>query len=415
MTSSRLPESKIKACRSRGRFLAAVLLLVSLGATGGCRAWSDRGDPLPESLASVAGFPGIPHARGWGDEERPFIKAWLASSEKEMAAFLSGVTDCEHRYLALSGGGAEGAFGAGLLVGWSASGTRPTFTVVTGVSTGALIAPFAFLGPAHDEQLKAVYTKYKTRDLVRWRWELSRILLNDAAFNVSRLKALIARTYDETFNEAVAEASRSGRTLLIGTMNLDAGRPVIWNISAIAMSDYPHRVQLIQRIMLASCSIPLAFPPVRFEVEAHGKTYTEIHVDGGVANQVFLYPMRVNWAELLEKLKVVGTPDVYVICNSRMEPDWKPVAPKLVAIARRSFRSLIRSQSIGDTQRIYLGTQQDGLDFHLAFIPSSYDRERNELFDREVMNELFALGYEMAKDGYPWKKVPPGFDRFLTP
>lgn len=383
----------------------AFLVITTLS---GCVS-AHRDAPLPESLGDEAQVSGIPYARFWGDEPLPYEDKWLQASEEKLVTYFSEIMNCEHTYLALSGGGPNGAFGAGLLGGWTAAGTRPEFTIVTGISTGSLIAPFAFLGPKYDAQLKEVYTLYGTDDLVKKRWRLLSMFHNASALNVDRMKALLAKYYNEDFADEIARETRTGRILLIGTMNLDAGRPVIWDIGVIANSDHPNRVELIQQIILASCSIPLAFPPVFFEVEANGRVYDEMHVDGGIANQVFLYPANMNWRGIMDTLKIEGTPNVYVIRNASWDPEWKSVEPALMPIAGRSVSSLLRTQGIGDAYRIHLEAQRDGLNFNLASIPSDFTYESKETFDPEMMRELYNVGYEMAKNGYPWQKTPPGF------
>ena len=152
-----------------------------------------------------------------------------------------------------------------------------------------------------------------------------------------------------------------------------------------------------------------AFPPVLIKVEADGKTYDELHVDGGTASQVFLYPAELDWKRVLEKLEVPGRPAAYVIRNSRLKPDWETVKPKIIPIAGISISSLIRTQGIGDMYRIYLDCQRDGIDYNLAYIPEDFDRKPSEDFDAVYMGALFERGYQMAKDGYPWDKAPPGF------
>lgn len=388
----------------------AYVILTSLFLTGsGCMTAAYRGNPVPEELGNEVQVDGIPYARVWGDERLPYEEKWLAASEEQLATYFSGIMNREHNYLALSGGGAKGAFGAGLLAGWTATGTRPEFAIVTGISTGSLIAPFAFLGPDYDDELKAVYTQYSTDDMVKTK-KLRQIIRNDSALNVDPMKKILASYYNEDLVDAIARESRKGRSLLIGTTNLDAGRPVIWDIGVIAESHHPDRVELIQSIILASCSIPGGFPPVLFEVEANGQAYDEMHVDGGCANQVFLYPAEMDWPRLLAKLKVKTMPTTYVIRNARFESNWVSVKPRLASIAGRAIGSLIRTQGIGDMYRIYLQTKRDGLDFNLAYIPAEFTKKSKETFDLDIMKELYALGYEMASKGYPWQKVPPGFE-----
>lgn len=386
-------------------FAAGSFLLLS----SGCATTSHRGEPLPAEHAETAIITGIPNARVWGDRRLPYEERWLAASDKELKARFGGIMNCEHTYLAISGGGADGAFGAGLLAGWSKAGTRPEFTIVTGISTGSLIAPFAFLGPEYDEQLEIIYSQYPTDKMIKMR-NVSTVLLKDGLYNVNPIKDMLAHHFNEEVVDAIARESRKGRSLKIGTTNLDTIRPVFWDIGAIARSDHPDRVALIQQIILASCSIPGAFPPVYFDVEIDRQSYDEMHADGGCVNQVFLYPTKMDWPRVLAKLKVQGKPTSYIIRNSRLDPDWQPVRPRITSIVGRSVSSLIRTQGIGDMHRIYHETMRNGLDFNLAYIPPEFTTEANEIFDVEYMKELYALGFELGSKGYNWRKAPPRFE-----
>jgi predicted patatin/cPLA2 family phospholipase len=383
-------------------FLLALLIL-------GC-ASTPRLNQVPAELADEVEIQGIPEARFWGDEYPKYTRASLLNSTDEMIRERNpGIYGVPHSYLAISGGGAHGAFGAGLLYGWTEAGTRPEFTMVTGVSTGALIAPFAFLGSEYDEQLKEVYTTTSTDQIARKRWLVS-ALFSDAIADTTPMAETIAKYITPEMIQEIAQEHNKGRRLFIGTVNLDAGRSVIWNIGAIAKSDHPEKMHLIHQILRASASIPVAFPPVHIEVEQNGRTYNEIHVDGGTGSQVFVYPAVVDWREVLDKLKVPGEPDVYVIRNSYIDPTYQIKKYKLINIAGRTISSLIRTQGIGDLYEIYAVCQRDGTDFHLAYIPRSFRREKSEEFDPVFMGELFDLGYELAIDGVEWHKGPPGFE-----
>ncbi len=361
---------------------------------------------LPEKMGGVTTVLEIPNVRYWGDAAPPDTDEWLAAPRSELDRHFQGIIGQEHHYLAISGGGANGAFGAGLLIGYAQTGKRPEFTMVTGVSTGAISAPFAFLGPGYDDQLKEIYTQYSTKDLLKSRswW---RILGGDAITSTKPLQALLKKYIDEAMLTAIAEEHRKGRRLIIGTTNLDAIRPVNWDIGRIAASGHPGSMELIHKIILASASIPAAFPPVYFNVEVDGQVYDEMHVDGGVANQMFSYPIGIDWSRVTEKLDVRGRPNVYLIRNSRLKPHYRTVEPKLLDIVNRSSSSLIRTQGIGDMYRIYLHAKKDGVNYHLAYIPDEFAREEKEPFDRAYMNELFELGYQYALEGYPWMKAPP--------
>jgi predicted acylesterase/phospholipase RssA len=380
------------------------LLLVLTGCAG-----APERQPLPPEYTLKAGIPGIPEARFWGDEWPTFaVERFEEFTVADFQREYDGIYGKPHNYIAISGGGANGAFGAGLLVGWTESGERPEFTMVTGVSTGALIAPFAFLGPDYDGEMKTMYTTISTKDIARKR-KLLAVLSSDSMADTAPLKALIAKVIDAEMIDAIAREHKKGRRLFIGTVNLDAGRSVIWNIGAIAVSDYPHKITLIQDLLRASAAIPVAFPPVFVTVEAEGKQYDEMHVDGGTGSQVFVYPAAVDWRAIARKLKVKGKPQVYVIRNSFLDADYNGVKRSVFPIASRTIDSLIRTQGVGDLYQIYTLCQRDGNDFNLAYIPSDFTDEPTEGFDPVYMKKLFDRGYQMSLEGYPWEKAPPGF------
>jgi len=385
--------------------LVAIGLIVTITSC----ASAPKRHPVPPSLITKVSIPGISEARFWGDEWPKFSKEKLETfTDAEFRQYFSAIYKEPHNYLAISGGGANGAFGAGLLLGWTATGTRPEFTMVTGISTGALTAPFAFLGPDYDDELKTVYTTTSTKDIVEER-NIITAVFGDSMADTKPLQALIAKYINSNVIDAIAREHKRGRRLFVGTVNLDAGRSVIWNIGTIAASDSPHKIELIHDILRASASIPVAFPPVVITVEINGKRFDEMHVDGGTGSQVFVYPAAMDFRQITQKLKVQGDPKVYVVRNSFLEPDYNGVKRRIFSIASRTIDSLIRTQGIGDLYQIYSLCERDGNDFNLAYIPSDFAEEPTEGFDPEYMGKLFDLGYQMAKSGYPWKKAPPGF------
>ena len=388
--------------------LTVVILVLS-----GCASVPKR-TPLPEELHHDAEISGVPLARTWGDGTPEYTNEWTKATADDLRAQFSGVYGVPHTYLAISGGGSNGAFGAGLLNGWTAAGNRPEFTIVTGISTGALIAPFAFLGPMYDAVLKQVYTQTSTRDIIKKRSMLNAIT-SDAATSSRPMQQLLERHITDAMVQEIAAEHRKGRRLLIGTTNLDAQRPVIWNLGAIAASDRQDAAQLVRTIMLASASIPAVFPPVLIPVEADGRQFDELHVDGGATSQVFFYPIGIDWDDVLERLEVPGRPRVYVIRNSRLDPEWATVENKFKSILGRSVSSMIRTQGLGDLYRIYLSSQRDGLEFRLAFIPEDFDEKSQEAFDPVYMGKLFETGYRMALAGYDWKNAPPEVDAHHPP
>ena len=378
----------------------------------GC-ASLERLPAVPADRTTQAVVPGIPNARYWVDSDLgPYVKDALKSVEREMAALAAagGSRDSlpPTHFLAISGGGDDGAFGAGLLNGWTATGTRPVFKIVTGVSTGALTAPFAYLGSRYDEVLRNVYTSVSSKDIFEARGMMA-VITSDAMSDNSPLWTLLSKYVTPDLMKEIAAEYGKGRLLLIATANLDARRPVVWNMGEIASSPDPRALDLFRRIMIASASIPGAFPPMMIDVEVDGKRYQEMHVDGGTMAQVFLYPPR-----LAETARAAGykVPErerhVYVIRNTRIDPNWASVDRKTVSIVGRAITSLIQTQGIGDLYRIYLTAQQDKLDFNLAFIGSEFNVEHKEEFDTVYMRALYDYGYQLARKGYPWMKAPPG-------
>jgi hypothetical protein len=233
---------------------------------------------------------------------------------------------------------------------------------------------------------------------------------NDGMADNRPLWEQISRHADESLLEKIADEHAKGRILLVGTTNLDACQPVVWNMGKIAASGAPGALDLFRTILLASAAIPAAFPPTMIRVEADGKPYEEMHVDGGVSAQVFLYPpsMRGVAASLGEEM--TRQAHVYIIRNSQGRASWTPVRRRTISIISPAIKSLINSQGFGDLARIYGTAQRDGLDFNLAFIGDDFDAEHPEEFDTPYMRALFDYGFRQGRDGYPWKKTPPRFD-----
>ncbi len=385
----------------------AVCFLVPLA---GC-ASAPRYDPVPEYLVEAADLPAFSKVRYWGDRALPDQEAFMSANAealRERAVLLAeqGKPYLTH-YLALSGGGAEGAFGAGLLVGWTEAGTRPEFQVVSGISTGALTAPFAFLGPEYDAQLKEAYTTVSTSSILK-RNILAGILGGVALSDTAPFAKLIKDFTNQEMLVAIAREHRKGRRLFIGTTNLDAGRPVVWDIGALANSGNPDALGLFRKIIRASSAIPGLFPPVLFDVEAGGQSYEELHVDGGVTSQVFLYPAKIDLRQLDARAGVQVDRRLYIIRNSKITPDYEAVRPGMFNISKRSIDTLIKNQGLGDLYRLHALTNRDGIDYNLAHVPPSFQEIPRETFDQEYMRSLFDLGYDMAHQGYPWLKGPPG-------
>jgi Patatin-like phospholipase len=380
----------------RGTIFLCVIL------ASGCAA-PVRQAAVPAALTERVSVLGIPNARFWADTQGPeMVQEAIRALERERAT--EGRLGPAN-FLAVSGGSDNGAFGAGLLSGWTDNGTRPSFKLVTGISTGALIAPFAFLGPAYDQQLRAVYIGVQPRDIYEQRSILNAVF-SDALADTDPLYRLISRYADADMLAAIAREYAKGRLLLIGTTNLDVQRPVIWNIGAIAASGRPGVLDLFRKILLASASIPGAFPPVLIDVESEGRHYQEMHVDGGAVAQTFLYPVQVG--KLINmRQDLARERHAYVIRNARLDPEWASVDRRLLSITGRAIATMIHYSGYNDVLRIYFVTQRDGVDYNLAYISRDFTTERRESFDPAYMRSLFEYGYRLARCGNPWRKAPP--------
>jgi hypothetical protein len=306
-------------------------------------------------------------------------------------------------FLAVSGGSDNGAFGAGLINGWTTTGTRPQFSIVTGVSTGALIAPFAFLGPDYDAALRDIYTTIGP-DQVFSRRGLIAALFNDGMADTGPLAETIARYADQAMVDAIAREYLKGRLLLIGTTDLDAQRPVIWNVGAIAASRHPKSLGLFRKILLASASIPGAFNPVLLDVEIDGAQFQEMHVDGGAIAQLFLYPASID----PRVLSAERPQTAYIIRNARLDPEAAEVERRTIAIAGRAIDTMLAASGYNDVMRVYFVTKRDGVDYNLAYIGADFKVPRAGFFDQGYMRALYDYGYQQAVAGQAWHKTPPG-------
>jgi len=365
--------------------------------------------PIAQTAAAQVA---IPNARFFPDRDpEPFVREMAVGYAKE-AAWLkqTGYTGPlpPVAFLSISGGGGDGAFGAGLLVGWTEHGDRPVFKLVTGISTGALIAPFAFAGPKYDPMLRDTYTQTTDKDIFKKRY-FTAALWDDAMADTSPMAKTVGRYIKRELLDDIAAEYAKGRLLLVGTTNLDAREPVYWNMGAIASSRDPAALELFRKVTLASAAIPGAFPPVMIDVTVDGHKYQEMHVDGGATRQVFMYPQSIHLQELALTVHATRKRTVYIIRNSRLDPEWASVDRRTMSIVGRAVSSLIQTQGVGDLIRMYLTASRDGLDYNLAYIPPEFTATKRSEFDESYMRPLFELARSRAARGYVWDKYPPGY------
>lgn len=372
-----------------------------------------RRDAVPPALTERAIIPGIAGARFWTDRDLSALVQTIIENDTRERVTL-GLPEASTdplppaHLLAISGGGDAGAFAAGILTGWTQHGTRPSFRVVTGISAGALAAPFAYLGSQYDGALREIATSIGPKDIFHTRNFVAG-LVTDGLAHSKPLNRLIEKHVTRELLEAIAGEYSKGRALVIGTTDLDSGRPVTWNMGIIASSGSPDAVALFRKIMVASMSIPGAVSPVMIDVEVDGQPYQEMHVDGGVINQVFLYPSR----SLLEVSKATGRPydrklHAYIIRNGRLGPEWSGTKRRTSNIFARAISTLIHMQGFSDLERIHHIAMRDGVDFNLAYIGNDFEFSHAVRFETAFMRRLYQYAHDQSTKGYPWRKALPG-------
>ena len=312
--------------------------------------------------------------------------------------------------LVLSGGGMNGAFPAGLLKGWTEAGTRPQFDVVTGISTGALIAPFAFLGTECDAELERAYTTVKPGEIFRPRFLLA-LPWADALADSEPLRRRIKKEITADLVARIAHEHREGRRLYVGTTNLDTQQLVVWDMGAIAAGEDPQKLALFQEVLLASCSVPGLFPPVPINVTIDGKHYSELHADGNVGASLFLPSQLQSVKSHLSDAPGASHTNVYVVIAGKLTPERAAVERRLYSVTDVSLRALIQSQMESDLQRVFLLTRLTGAKFHLAAIPDDLPIKTSALsFDPKTMRKVFDAGRQFGRTSGQWLAVPPGID-----
>ncbi|WP_052041956.1 patatin-like phospholipase family protein [Paracoccus sphaerophysae] len=385
------------AAHRAGRTARSLVLVTAALATAACDLGPVRDLPAVPAAATLnAAPPGYGRIRAYGN----VIGASDAQTDSLGAAALARLRGAEAvDILALSGGGDGGAFGAGLLIGWTERGDRPEFDMVTGVSTGALIAPLAFLGPRYDGELRRSYTQTQRSDVVLLK-PLQVLTGAPSVGDSSPLRDRIAAIVTPAMVDEIAAERRKGRLLLIGTTNLDAQRQVIWDIGRIAASGQPDRVELIRAILLASASIPAAFPPVAIDVVADGHRFQEMHVDGGVTRGVFAYPPEVTLPPRR------GPRRMWVVRNSKLGPEPETVAQNALAIAGRSVSTMIKAQSLVDISEIQHLARRDGFDFHVTAVPAAQRLPQGLPFDPAYMDTVYRVGLASGRSRNGWADSP---------
>src|SRR5262245_1006653 len=394
--------------------LGLIVLAAAIGCAGHeCRVghigrFAGEERPLEELRASA----------GWYDlEAQTAIQSairgeeLLAWADKLRAESKPAVPSPKKSILVLSGGGVYGAYSAGVLSGWSETGTRPQFDVVTGISTGGLVACFAFLGPAYDGELRRYYTTICNDDIfVRRR--LVPALLSESLADSAPLARLIESAITDERIEQVAEEHRKGRRLYIGTSDLDTRRAVVWDMGAIASCHTPECRRLIRYILLATASIPGFFPPVHIPVTVDGVRYVERHVDGSTSSSMFFVPPHVppEARATLPRSWLHGS-DLYMIVAGKLYADPVPVKARSINIARNAVSTILYDQTRSDLHKLFLLSVLTGMNYNLTSIPKDLPATTDSTkFDPVEMTQLFEAGAEWARTNRNWRQTPPGYE-----
>lgn len=326
--------------------------------------------------------------------------------EQDLRQGLQTNPSAEISILSLSGGGADGAFGIGVLSGWSERGDRPQFSVVTGVSTGALIAPFAYLGPKYDAELKEAYFGEETANLLQSKGLAA--FFSPGAYSSSGLKARVAKYVSVPLVEAIADENNKGRRLQIGTTNLDSQMGVIWDIGAIASQGVAQGEagkrrarDLIREILVASASIPGAFAPTfipaSFTKEGAPHELQEMHVDGSVTMPLFILPeSMLTWQVPPD---VALNARLYVLINGNVNPRFTFTKYGTLDIISRSIDTMARAQARATLLGIQSFSSRNGVKVSVASLPDDFKGGGLMAFDPDSMRRVYEEGYSLARSG----------------
>ncbi len=390
------------------RLAAAAALLVLL--LPGCHG--PRRECVPAALVRHGPLTDIsPGAEAYQQSDPEIFRAFAERLRNQSSP---GSTPSRRiNVLALSGGGMYGAFAAGTLKGWSETGRRPCFDIVTGVSTGALIAPFAFLGPAYDDPLGRFYLSVRKQDVYHRR-PYSVALFSDAAASSAPLERLIERSVTEPMVQEIAAAHRQGRRLFVATTNLDTHRSVVWDLGAIAASGRPDALCLFRRVLLASASVPGFLPPVNIDVEVNGRRYTEAHADGGTTNQVFLpgNALGIDPDALRRGESPLKGSTCYVIIAGKLYADPGCIRERALDIGRDAVSTLSYAQTRNDLLRVAFLCYLTGMRFQLTSVPADFPISPDSMtFDPAEMRRLYDLGVALGRSGTAWRSSAPGVER----
>ncbi|OWK41078.1 patatin-like phospholipase family protein [Fimbriiglobus ruber] len=393
-----------------------------LAILAGCSSTPKRAEPLPpeykaKKITDLAAPAGTyqPVERVTADALASALAAPVAPQDvakKDPDVVIPKGQSRPLNILALSGGGQYGAYAQGILCGWTESGKRPDFDVVTGISSGALIAVFAYLGPKYDPNMQRLATSLKTSDVFTYRPLISILWHNSIATAAPLEKLIAAEVNDETLAD-IRAAHLAGRKLYVGTMLQRTRRLVVWDLGAIACSGRPDADTLVRKVLLATSSIPGLVPSVDFDVDVNGVRYKEEHADGGAVAQTFIKfgPGTPEPNPATPGVKWLAGSNLYIIAGGKLYVD--PIEGRLGFLTRATstISATLYALYRADLWRLYTLCAVSGMKFHHAFVPEDTPiAPKSTTFDLKTMRLLFTLGHDLAKCGEVWRTTPPGYE-----
>ncbi|EUB99962.1 Patatin [Rhizobium sp. CF080] len=353
-------------------------------------------EPYSEADANKAQIAGFENVRAPLDGELSvFVKKKFQRTRPDVPL----------KYLAISGGGAGGAFSVGVLKAWSERGDRPTFDLVSGVSTGALIAPFAFLGPKYDSVLEHLYTSGVAAELIDRKF-IVRGLLGESLYYQKPLRQMVEMYVDQPLLDEISAEYRKGRNLFVLTTNLDTQRAVLWNMGAIANSSQPDALSLFRNVLIASASIPGAFPAVRIKAVVDGRPIVEMHSDGGPSAQIMTVPEAILSDVSLPVPAGVRGSDMYLLINNTLTPEFSVTANSTLSVSTRAYSILVKSQTRQSLYAVYEYCRRVGIGFHMAAIDVAVPYTMSDPFNNDYMRAVFKIGYDRMSNGRLWRDRP---------
>ncbi len=369
--------------------LVGMLLAVLVGACSAALR------PDAEDVSTTATFGSV---QLFNSQNKPMVPPPGATIAGEQVPLAAQTQDLN--VLAISGGGSDGAFGAGALKGWTESGQRPVFNIVTGVSTGALIATFAFLGSSWDHEIERFYTKVSAEHIYAEKGLIG--LFQESLYDTAPFRAMVEKVVTNRLLDAVAAEHNQGRRLYVATTDLDSGLVVVWDMGGIAASNHPSRVETYRDVLVASAAFPGFFKPV-YVRHADQSGRARMHVDGGVKAPVLL---RSFMMEGPHKKKTL-----YMLINGKLSlktDSAEPVSPTVLGISRRSISELMRGLTYKTLYQAYVTTRRSRGQFRILHVPdATKDIDDPLRFRPDEMRKLFEVGRTFGANPSNWREEPP--------